>query len=158
MSNYNEKEVEYVDFLNVEDILNSPTNDVDEFYTDEKNYMFIREVTVDLLLSIFVACRREKEQGIYGKSEEWPSGVLGFHDKHRSMQMMRSVIFIVGCCFVLVLRIGEWNELTGYLKDRGKDRLNLRTNSLQPRENDADQHPTTEACLDNPLACSNPFS
>jgi hypothetical protein len=40
VSNYNEEEVEYVDFLGVEDILNSPNNDVEEFYTDEKNYMF----------------------------------------------------------------------------------------------------------------------
>ena len=82
VSNYNEEEVEYVNFLGVEDILNSPTNDVDEFYMDEKNYMFIREVTTDLFLSIFVARGREKGQGIYGKSEELPSGVLGFHDKH----------------------------------------------------------------------------
>ena len=61
VSNYNEEVVEYVDFLGVEDILNSPTNDVDEFYTDEKNYMFIREVTADPFLSIFVAHGREKE-------------------------------------------------------------------------------------------------
>ena len=40
VSNYNEEEVEYVDFLDVEDILNSPNNDVDEFYTDGENYMF----------------------------------------------------------------------------------------------------------------------
>jgi hypothetical protein len=61
VSNYNEEEVEHVDFLGVEDILNSPNNDVDEFYTDEENYMFIREVTIDPFLSIFMACGREKE-------------------------------------------------------------------------------------------------
>jgi hypothetical protein len=32
VSNYNEEDGEYVDFLGVEDILNSPNNDVDEFY------------------------------------------------------------------------------------------------------------------------------
>jgi hypothetical protein len=65
VSNYNEEEVEYVDFLGVEDILNSPNNDVDEFYTDEENYMFIREVTTDPFLSIFMARGREKEQDKY---------------------------------------------------------------------------------------------
>jgi hypothetical protein len=61
VSNYNEEEGEYVDFLGAEDILNSPNNDVDEFYTDEENYMFIREVTTDPFLSIFMARGREKE-------------------------------------------------------------------------------------------------
>jgi hypothetical protein len=37
--NYNEEEVEYIDFLGVENILNSPNNDLDEFYADEENYM-----------------------------------------------------------------------------------------------------------------------
>jgi hypothetical protein len=79
--------------------------------------------------------RREKEQEKYDKSEELTSGVLGFHDKHRSMPMMKSVAFIMGC---FVLRMGEWNELTRHPKDRGKDRPNSRTNSLQQGENDAD--------------------
>ena len=42
VSNYNEEEVQYVDFLGVEDILNSPSNDLGEFYVNEKNYMFTR--------------------------------------------------------------------------------------------------------------------
>jgi hypothetical protein len=83
----------------------------------------------DPFLSIFMAHGREKEQE---KSEELRSGGWGFHDKHRSMPMMKSIAFIVGCCFVLVLRKGEWNELTGHPKDHGKNRLNSRTNSLQP--------------------------
>jgi hypothetical protein len=82
VSNYNEEEIEYVDFLSVEDILDSPNNDVEEFYTDEENYMFIREVSTDLFLSIFMARGREKEQKRYGKSEELTSSVLGFHDKY----------------------------------------------------------------------------
>jgi hypothetical protein len=52
---------------------------------------------------------------------------------------MRSVTLILGCCLVLILSKGDWNELTGHPKDRGKDRPNSRTNSLQPREDDADQ-------------------
>jgi hypothetical protein len=61
VSNYNEEEDEYVDFLGVENILNSHNNDVDEFYAGEKNYMFTRESVVDPFLSIFMACGREKE-------------------------------------------------------------------------------------------------
>jgi hypothetical protein len=100
--------------------------------------MFIREVTIDPLLSIFMARGREKEQEKYGKSKELTSGVLDFHDKHRSMPMMKSITFIMGCCFVLVLRMGEWNELIRHPKDCGKDQPNSRTNSLQQGENDAD--------------------
>jgi hypothetical protein len=62
VSNYNEEEVEYVDFLGVEDILNSPDNDVDEFYTDKKIYIFTREVMADPFLSIFMARGKEKGQ------------------------------------------------------------------------------------------------
>jgi hypothetical protein len=51
---------------------------------------------------------------------------------------MNNIAFIVVCCFVLILRKGEWNELTGHPKDRGKNRPNSRTNSLQQGENDAD--------------------
>jgi hypothetical protein len=65
----------HINFLGVEDILNSPNNDVDKFYTDEENYMFIREVTADSFMSIFMARGREKEQEKYGKSEELTSGV-----------------------------------------------------------------------------------
>ena len=40
-------------------------------------------------------------------------------------------------CFIL--RKGDWNELTGHPKDRGRDRPDLRTNSLQPGDDDVDQ-------------------
>jgi hypothetical protein len=138
VSNYNEEDVEYIDFLGVEDILDSPNNDVDEFYTDEENYMFIREVSTNPFFSIFIARGREKEQKRYGKLEELTSSVLGFHDRHRSMLKMGSVKLILGCCLVLIVRKVEWDELTGHPKDRGKDRPNSRTNSLQQGENDAD--------------------
>ena len=107
MSNYNEEEVEYVDFLGVEDILSSPNNDVDEFYTDEENYLFIREVTADPFLSIFMACGGEKEREKYGKSKVLPSGVWGVHDRHQGIPLMGSVTLILGCCLVLILRKGE---------------------------------------------------
>jgi hypothetical protein len=75
----------------------------------------------------------------YGKSEELTSGVWGVHDRHQGISMMRSVTIILGCCLVLILRKGDWNELIRHPKDRGKDRSNSRVNSLQPGEDDADQ-------------------
>ena len=139
VSNCNEEEVENVDLIGVEDILNSLTNDVDEFYTDEENYIFMRELTADPFLSVFMACGREKERQKHGKPEVLPSGVWGVHDRHQGIPMMRSVTLILGCFLVLILRKGEWNELTEHLKDRGKDWPNSRTNSLQHGENDVDQ-------------------
>ena len=65
-------------------------------------------------------------------------GVNNFKYNTQSMPMMKNVAFIGGC-FVLVLRMGEWNELTKHPKNREKNRRNSRTNSLQPREDDADR-------------------
>ena len=87
LPNYNEEEVENVDFLGVEDILNYPNNDLVEFYADEKNYMFTRETMANPFLSIFMARGREKEQEKYGngKVKYLPSDV----------PMMKSIAFIV---------------------------------------------------------------
>ena len=127
--NYNE-EVEFVDFLGVEDILNSLNNDLGEFYANKENYMFTREIMVDTFLSIFMACEREKEPEKYGKIEYLSSDVWGFNDKHRGMPMMKSIAIFMVCCLILISRKGEWNELIGHSKDRGKNHLNSRTNSL----------------------------
>ena len=135
----NYKEVEYVDFLGVEDILNSPHDDYGEFYADEENYMFTRESVVDPFLSVFMAWGREKERQKNDKSEVLATSVWGVHDRHQGIPMMGSVTLILRCCLVLILRKGKWNELTGHPKDRGKDQPNSRMNSLQPRENDANQ-------------------
>jgi hypothetical protein len=89
-------------------------------------------------LSIFMLRGREKEQQKNGKSVVLLSGVWGFHNKHRGMPMMTSIALILGYYLVLIMRNDEWNELTRHLKDRGKNRLNLRINSLQPGENDVD--------------------
>jgi hypothetical protein len=104
--NFNGEEGDYVDFLGIEDILNSLNNDVEEFYVDEENYMFIRETTADPFLSIFMAHGKEKEREKYSKSKELPSGVWGFHDKHRSMPMMKSVAFIMRMLFCFGLEEG----------------------------------------------------
>jgi hypothetical protein len=49
--------------------------------------------------------------------------------------MMRSITLTLGCCLVLISKKGDWNELIGHPKDRGKDQ----TNSFQLGEDDADQ-------------------
>ena len=74
--NYCAEELGYVDFLGVDDILSDSRNsNCDEFYADEENYMFTREITTDPFLSIFMAHGREKEQEKHGKPEVLPSGV-----------------------------------------------------------------------------------
>jgi hypothetical protein len=40
--NFNGEDIDYIDFLGIEDILNSPHDDYGEFYADEENYMFTR--------------------------------------------------------------------------------------------------------------------
>jgi hypothetical protein len=73
--NFNGEDVDYVDFLGIENILDFPHDDYGEFYADEENYIFTRESVVDPFLSVFMACGREKEQQKNGKSEVLPSGV-----------------------------------------------------------------------------------
>jgi hypothetical protein len=50
--NFNGEEVDYVNFLGVEDNINPPHDDYGEFYADEENYMFTRETMADPFLSI----------------------------------------------------------------------------------------------------------
>ena len=89
---------------------------------DVENYTYIREAIADLFLSIFVARGKEKEREKYDKSEVLPSGVWGHHK--------------VGCGFVVKLRRGKWNGLTGHPKDCGKNWPNSRLNSFRQGEND----------------------
>ena len=80
--NFNGEDVDYVDFLGIDNILNSLHDDYGEFYVDEENYMFTRESMVDPFLSVFVAQGREKERQKNDKCEVLPSGVWGVHDRH----------------------------------------------------------------------------
>ena len=62
--NYCDEELCYVDFFGVDDILSdSHDSNCDDFYVDEENYMKIKETMIDLFLSIFMACGREKVEG-----------------------------------------------------------------------------------------------
>jgi ribosomal protein S15P/S13E len=130
--------IHQVDFLGVDAILSKTFNQsCDEIYGAETTFLSKSEGVFVSSLGILMAYRNYKAQEKHNKST-WQSGVWGFHDKHQSMSMIKNVTFIMGCG-VAILRSGEWNKLTGHLKDRGKDSPNLKANSLQLGEDDVDQ-------------------
>jgi hypothetical protein len=106
----------------------------DEIYGAETTFLSKSEGVFVSSLGILMAYMKGEAQEKHDKSTG-QSGMWGFHDKHQGMSMMKSVTFIMGCGLVIILRKGEWNELTVHPKDRGKNQLN----SLQPGEDDVDQ-------------------
>jgi hypothetical protein len=131
----NVSSINQVDFLGVDAILSKTFNQsCDEIYGAETTFLSKSEGVFMSSLGILMAYRKGKAQKKHDKST-WQSGVWGFHNKHQGMSMMKSVTFIMGCGLVVILRKGEWNELTGHPKDHGKNQ----TNSLQPGEDDVDQ-------------------
>jgi hypothetical protein len=131
--------IHQVDFLGVDAILSKTFNQsCDEIYGVETTFLSKSEGVFVSSLGILMACRKGEAQKKHDKST-WQSGVWGFHDKHQGMSMMKNVTFIMGCSLVVILRKGEWNQLTGHSKDRGKNQPNSRMNSLQPGEDDVDQ-------------------
>jgi hypothetical protein len=139
--NYNEKEVEYVDFIGVDAILSNSSNQVgDEIYMVEGNVLSKGDGVVASYLKIFMAYGKDKAREKHGKSTQ-QCEVQGLQHYH-SLLMIKAVMFLMRCVLVMELRRGELNELTGHPKDRGKNRWNSRMNSLQPGENDADWHLT----------------
>jgi hypothetical protein len=139
---YPDKEVNFihqVDFHGVNAILSKTFNQsCDEIYGVETTFLSKSEGVFVSSLGILMAYGKGKAQEKHDKFT-WQNGVWGFHDKHQGMSMMKNTTFIKGCGHVVILRSGEWNELTGHPKDRGKDGLNSKANSLQPREDDVDQ-------------------
>jgi hypothetical protein len=128
-----------VDFLGVDAILSKFNQSYDEICGVEITFLSKSEGVCVSSLGILVAYGNGEAQEKHDKST-WQSGVWGFHDKHQGMSMMKSVTFIMGCGLVVILRSGEWNELTGHPKDHGKDSPNSKANSLQPREDDVDRN------------------
>jgi hypothetical protein len=74
-------------------------------------------------LGILMACGKSKALEKHDKSTQ-KRGVWGFHDKHQGTLMMKNITLILGRSLVLILRNGEWNELTGHPKDCGKGSSN----------------------------------
>jgi hypothetical protein len=119
-----------VDFLGVDAILSKTFNQsCDEIYGAETTFLSKSEGAFVSSLGILMAYRKGKAQNKHDKST-WQSGVWGFHNKHQGMSMMKSVTFIMGCGLVVILRKGEWNELIGHPKNRGKNKSNSKANFL----------------------------
>jgi hypothetical protein len=130
--------IDYVDFIGIDAILsNYSSQNCDEIYMVEEAFLSKIERVFVSSLGILMACGKGEAQEKHNKFT-WQSGVWGFHDKHQGMSMMKSVTFIMGRGLAVKLRRDDWNELTGHPKDRGRDRPNSRTNSLQPGEDDVD--------------------
>jgi hypothetical protein len=87
-------------------------------------------------LKIFMAYRKDKARKKHDKPDIWRGDVRGIQDNHHSLPMIRGITCIVVCCLIMILRKGEWNELTWHSKDHGKTHLNLGMNSLLQEEND----------------------
>jgi hypothetical protein len=110
-----------VDFLGVDAILSKTFNQsCDKIYGVETTFLSKSEGVFVSSLGILMAYRKGEAQKKHDKST-WQSDVWGFHDKHQGMSIMKSVTFIIGCGLVMILRKGEWNELTGHPKDHGKN-------------------------------------
>jgi hypothetical protein len=132
--------IHQVDFLGVDAILSKTFNQsCDEIYGAETTFLSKSKGVFVSSLGILMAYGKGKIQEKHDKFT-WQSGVWGFHNKHQGMSMMKSITFIMGCGLVVILRSGEWNELTRHPKDRGKDSPNSKANSLQPREDDVDRN------------------
>jgi hypothetical protein len=136
MPNFNGEDVDYLDFLGIDNILNSPHNDYGEFYVEEAFLSKIERVFVSSL-GIRMACRKSKAREKHNKSTQ-KRGMWGFHNNHQDTPLMKITMIIMGRGLAVKLRRDDWNELTGHPKDRGRDRPNSRTNSLQPGEDDVD--------------------
>jgi hypothetical protein len=66
-------------------------------------------------------------------------GVKNFRFTIQSYVVVGCKLFLFRYQVVLLLKRTGWKGLTRHPKHRGKDNSNSRTNSLQPRENDAGQ-------------------
>jgi hypothetical protein len=133
------KPIDYVDFIGIDAILsNYSSQHCDEIYMVEKSFLSKIERVFVSSVGILIACRKSKAREKQKKSTQ-KRDVWGFHNNHQGTPPMKSIMITMGRGLVVKLRRGEWNELTGHLKDRGKAWLNSRMNSLQPGEDDADQ-------------------
>ena len=98
--------INYVDFIGVDAILSNYSNQIGD------EICMVRE-------------KREKHNNI-DKLDFWQTDARDNQDYHHRFPMIRGVKCILRCCLVVILRNGEWNELTGHPKGHGKDSSNSR--------------------------------
>jgi len=101
--------------------------------------MFKSEEIVDSFWEILLTHEWEKMCDNRVKLKCFESSAKKFQVDHRSLVVISEELFLVGCYIVLLLKRKGWNGLIGNSKDRGKNHLISRTNSLQPGENDVGQ-------------------
>jgi hypothetical protein len=130
--------IDYVDFIGIDAILsNYSSQNCDEIYMVEEAFLSKIERVFVSSLGIRMACGKSKAREKHNKSTQ-KRGVWGFHNNHQDTPLMKITMIIMGRGLAVKLRRDDWNELTGHPKDRGRDRPNSRTNSLQPGEDDVD--------------------
>jgi hypothetical protein len=130
--------IDYVDFIGIDAILsNYSSQNCDEIYMVEEAFLSKIERVFVSSLGIRMACRKSKAREKHNKSTQ-KRGMWGFHNNHQDTPLMKITMIIMGRGLAVKLRRDDWNELTGHPKDRGRDRPNSRTNSLQPGEDDVD--------------------
>jgi hypothetical protein len=76
-------------------------------------------------LGILIAHGKGKARQEHGKPTR-QGEAQGLQYKCGGVLMNKAITFIIGCGLVVILRRGDWNELTGHPKDRGKDSSNSR--------------------------------
>jgi hypothetical protein len=84
----------------------------------EGNVLLKGDGVIASYLKIFMAYGKDKAREKRGKSTQ-QCEVRGLQYYH-SLLMIRAVMFLMRCVLVVELRRGEWNELTGHPKDRGR--------------------------------------
>jgi hypothetical protein len=136
--NFSVEPIDYVDFIGIDAILSDYFNkNCDEIHMVEKAFLSKIEKVFMSSLGILIACGKSKAREKHNKSAQ-KRGVWGFHNNHQDTPLMKITMIIMGRGLAVKLRRDDWNELTGHPKDRGRDRPNSRTNSLQPVEDDVD--------------------
>jgi hypothetical protein len=132
--NFSVEPIDYVDFIGIDAILSDYSNkNCDEIHMVEKAFLSKIEKVFVSSLGILMACGKSKAREKHNKSTQ-KRGVWGFHNNHQDTPLMKSTMIVMGRGLVVKLRRGDWNELIGHPKDRGRDR----SNSLQPVEDDVD--------------------
>jgi hypothetical protein len=98
--------INYVNFIRVDAILSNSSNQIGN--------------------EIYMAGERREEHDNVDELDFWQTDVQGNQDYHHRLPMIRGIKCILGCCLVLILIRGDWNELTRHPKDRRKDSSNSR--------------------------------
>jgi hypothetical protein len=116
--------IHQVDFLGVDAILSKTFNQsCDEIYGVEMTFLSKNEWIFVSSLGILIACGKDKARQGHGKPTR-QGEAHGLQYKCGGVLMNNAIMFIMGYGLVVILRREDWNELTGYPKDRGKDSSN----------------------------------